>query len=88
MTDTRRQRRLDAIKLLGGRCHDCGNPFSDRPEVFDFDHMYDKTKAISKMITTASWERVLAELKKCELVCTNCHRTRTKQRRLFGCRLQ
>lgn len=59
-------------------CADCGNTF---PEVcMDFDHRdpSKKLEAISRMVHRAvSWERLEAELAKCDLVCSNCHRIRT-----------
>ena len=72
------KRRL--IKLKGGQCQDCKELFVGHPEVFDFDHLKDKEAIISKLIRRASWERVLKEADKCELVCSNCHRVRTKRR--------
>ena len=56
-------------------CADCGvsYPFY----VMDFDHRDDKSFAISQAWRTRSWERVLLEIKKCDVVCANCHRERT-----------
>ena len=58
-------------------CIDCGN--SDH-RVLEFDHLYDKKKDISRAIRDWSWISVLEEIKKCEIVCCNCHRIRTLQR--------
>jgi type II secretory ATPase GspE/PulE/Tfp pilus assembly ATPase PilB-like protein len=80
-TQKRRRRKGRAIAFLGGKCKDCNQAFPGRPEVFDFDHVTGiKTSAISHLLSAASWATVLIELQKCELVCANCHRTRTKQR--------
>lgn len=46
-------------------------------DYMDLDHVSGtKYKDVSSM-TTYSWERVLAEIQKCDLVCSNCHRART-----------
>lgn len=42
----------------------------------DFDHLLDKFKNVSRM-TAYKWDRIEAEIAKCELVCANCHRVRT-----------
>jgi hypothetical protein len=60
---------------------DCGGTFS--PECMDFDHKSgEKVNNVGTMVVRG-WNRarVLAEIAKCELVCANCHRTRTKNRR-------
>jgi hypothetical protein len=50
--------------------------------VMDFDHVNGKkTTSISEMVqqSAAKW-KVLSEITKCELVCSNCHRKRTFSR--------
>jgi len=49
----------------------------------DFDHRpgSKKVNAIACMAGRVSWDQTLAEIEKCDLVCSNCHRIRTKQRR-------
>jgi hypothetical protein len=62
-------------------CVDCGNP---NPVVLDFDHR-DRTKKLTevgKMIVSKRWPRVRAEINKCDVRCTNCHRRKTA--REFG----
>jgi len=70
--------KINAIKVERG-CAECG--YNRYPEALDFDHLpgEDKTKAIALM-WGCSWEKVLAEIAKCEIVCSNCHRHRTKVR--------
>lgn len=66
--------RINAIKLASG-CADCG--YSTHPAALDFDHVGDgKTANVSSLIGCA-WDRVAAEIAKCEVVCANCHRIRT-----------
>lgn len=62
-------------------CVDCGKCFN--PWQMDFDHLPNKQKKfkISKAATTkVSFEEILQEIDKCELVCVNCHRIRTEKR--------
>ncbi len=62
-------------------CADCGGQFA--PEAMDFDHRpgTDKLDDVGKLVSGRySWDKVQAEIAKCDLVCANCHRIRTKQR--------
>lgn len=65
--------------LKSGPCTDCGQQFPK--EVMEFDHLGEKKFDISFGVFHKSVGVVLAELKKCELVCANCHRLRTARRR-------
>jgi hypothetical protein len=58
-------------------CKDCGKIYPHY--VMDFDHLRDKTGTVSHMQTTLP--RIKREIEKCELVCSNCHRIRTYNRR-------
>lgn len=59
-----------AIELLGGKCAKCGW-FGDQAG-FDFHHVRDKRFAFGD-IAHKSWRAVGKELKKCVLLCKNCH---------------
>lgn len=62
-------------------CADCGLRYP--AAVMDFDHLdaSEKTDAVSQMIRRVlTWETIEAEIAKCELVCSNCHRIRTWNR--------
>jgi len=61
-------------------CADCGE--SD-PVVLEFDHLDAGAKSfdIGAGLTYRAWSSILAEIDKCEVVCANCHRRRTAQRR-------
>lgn len=75
----RLQERIDAIKLERG-CIDCG--YRLHPRALDFDHRdgEDKTFNVSKILRqTVSWERIQAEIDKCDVRCANCHRVRTAE---------
>ena len=58
---------------------DCGNSFP--PECMDFDHRPDEVKSFSiGGVNLRALPVLLEEMKKCDLVCANCHRIRTKAR--------
>lgn len=62
-------------------CADCQNTFD--PICMDFDHLpeFDKVKDISDLMRgRVAWSTIEAEIKKCEVVCSNCHRIRTRDR--------
>jgi 5-methylcytosine-specific restriction endonuclease McrA len=70
--------RLVRAYLREHLCTDCGEPDI---VVLEFDHLRDKTAAVSALVHQGvSWERVLEEIAKCEVVCANCHRRRTARR--------
>jgi hypothetical protein len=65
-------------------CQDCGRRFP--PCAMDFDHRDPLTKiqAVTRMIGRSGTGRILAEAAKCDIVCANCHRLRTFERRLMA----
>lgn len=68
---------IDALKA--GPCTDCGGRFPAC--AMDFDHLSGKSFGISRAKRRyMSREKILAEVAKCELVCSNCHRVRTRDR--------
>lgn len=58
-------------------CADCNNLYPAC--VMDFDHLpqFEKTEGIAIMAKHTTLPRVMEEIAKCELVCSNCHRIRT-----------
>ena len=72
--DLRRERKKMAVQALGGACRGCGLAFPAR--LFEFHHLNARTKdfAISADGILRSWDKIEAELKKCVLLCANCHR--------------
>jgi hypothetical protein len=71
-------RHLRLAQFKDKPCVDCGGRFP--PECMDFDHVRgQKTKNIAA-IATGSLERLLDEIAKCDLVCANCHGTRTRKK--------
>lgn len=72
-----RERRLRykqrAVNLLGGKCTKCG--YNKCIAALDFHHIdpLQKDKSI-KDIILRKWNIIENELKKCILICSNCHR--------------
>jgi hypothetical protein len=51
--------------------------------VMDFDHVRGrKHKNVSELIDSLSKKKIDEEIAKCEVVCSNCHRIRTHNRRV------
>lgn len=62
-------------------CVDCGQTYPK--ECMDFDHLpdYEKRFCISQGVSKKfSIQHLEEEIKKCEVVCSNCHRIRTAKR--------
>jgi len=71
--------KLAIIERLGGACLDCGGKFP--PSVYDLHHTNGtKEFAMSALIAMATTDRLEAELAKCVLLCSNCHRIRHNER--------
>lgn len=69
------------IELKSAPCMDCGGTFP--PVAMDFDHRQgtEKRDSVSKLGCRGKMSAMLAEIAKCDLVCSNCHRVRTWRRR-------
>lgn len=71
----RYHRRRDLwLAKLGGSCAECGG-LSD----LEFDHIEPKEKTfnIGRALTSASESKLAGEMRKCQLLCQNCHRDKT-----------
>ena len=69
-------------KIKSNPCHDCGHKFPAC--CMDFDHRPGTKKkyCIGSMVAHHYNKKLIQkELKKCDLVCANCHRIRTRNRR-------
>lgn len=83
--DRVRQRQADMVAALRRYkssigCVDCGNTDG---RVLDFDHLpdFEKTIGIANAVGLGwSMNRIMIEVEKCEVVCSNCHRIRTFDR--------
>lgn len=67
-----RAKKQKAIELMGGSCKYCG--YNKCAGSMDFHHTNAKLKDKNfHHMRFWSWNRIVKELKKCELVCKNCH---------------
>lgn len=65
-------RKIEAVKLLGGKCCKCG--YSRNYGALDFRHTDPSIKEHGiAMMVRMSWKKTIVELKKCVLLCKNCH---------------
>jgi hypothetical protein len=75
----RRARHRTALNAIKSQpCKDCEHTYP--PYVMDFDHVRGKKEfeiGHQSAKGTMSFDRILEEIAKCELVCSNCHRIRT-----------
>jgi len=69
--------KVKVIKLLGGKCNDCGLEYNGRNAcVFQVHHRDPLKKEFvvnTRTLINYSWKKILNEIKKCELLCANCH---------------
>lgn len=81
-TKRKRKENFEYVKKLkeSQPCMDCNKFF---PHVaMDYDHVRgEKVREVAELVRrTASFRTIDAEIAKCELVCSNCHRIRTWNR--------
>lgn len=62
------------MELLGGACQDCG--FAGDLAAFEFHHAGKGKDFIMGSAANKSWDVIRKELRKCILLCSNCHRAR------------
>ena len=69
----RRKRKMQLVKMLGGKCVHCG--YKRSITAISFHHLYPKDKCfdISNGGLMKGWKELIQEAKKCELLCLNCH---------------
>lgn len=73
----RNENRREVVRYLKTHpCIDCGRT---EPVALEFDHRVPELKIndVSTMMMSKRWPRVLAEIEKCDVRCSNCHRRRT-----------
>ena len=81
--ERRKARNREAIRRAKDQpCADCGRSYPYY--VMDFDHVRGtKRFNLSTGAQRFSFENILAEIAKCDVVCANCHRSRTFTRTSF-----
>lgn len=74
---------VDGIKLSIGQCQMCERSVTlGTTCCFDFDHINpnEKLMNVSRMIGNhSSFEKIIDEVSKCQLLCSNCHRKKTAE---------
>lgn len=63
-------------KLKSTPCLDCGLMWSSYVMEFHHRDPEQKVAKVSQLCKDAGWDRVLEEIAKCDLLCSNCHRIR------------
>lgn len=78
--DRKNSIRAAVNELKNQPCADCNQKFD--PVCMDFDHIKNnKIASVSTLVQQGkSLKEILKEIAKCEIVCANCHRIRTKNR--------
>lgn len=64
--------KLKAVLYKGGKCQRCG--YNKSVAAFDFHHRDPSKKDFSLGQVMRRWETVRREIRKCDLLCSNCHR--------------
>lgn len=70
---SQRRKKLFAVRQFGGKCQLCGYDKCEGALQFHHVEPSNKKRKPSYVIMKWSWERAYEELKKCILVCANCH---------------
>lgn len=70
-----RKRKQEAVEMLGNKCLDCQQQYP--LACYDFHHIDPTQKDYNPYIVLSrKYEIFLTEIKKCILLCANCHRLR------------
>jgi len=64
-------KKIKSINLLGGKCEKCGE---NRIWVLEFHHADNNKEIDIGKISNYRWSTIEIEIKKCNLLCGNCHR--------------
>ena len=70
-----KERRARLLKMSGGACCKCG--YDRCTAALDFHHRKESNKLFQLSISnlwSKAWETILSEWRKCDLLCSNCHR--------------
>lgn len=73
--ELRRNNKSKAVAHMGSKCFDCNNSFPDC--CYDFHHKDSSSvNDVPSTVLHGSWKRILEEMEKCLMLCSNCHRIR------------
>lgn len=66
-------RKLKAVEVKGGKCYKCG--YNKNLSALDFHHVNPEEKEYKSwcVLRKRPWKEIIRELKKCILLCKNCH---------------
>jgi hypothetical protein len=71
------ERKKQLIEIAGGECCDCG--YKKNISALEFHHLNPDKKSFGidlRKCSCSKWDRLVEEVKKCVLICANCHRER------------
>lgn len=82
--EMRHDRKRKLIEAFGGACIRCG--YNRCLWALEFHHIEKGVKSFSLSLLgyTCSWDRLIEEASKCELLCSNCHREKEYEERYGG----
>lgn len=66
-----RRQKLKAVEYKGGKCQLCG--YDKSVKALCFHHRVPAEKSFNISGCSISWDRLVLELDKCDLLCANCH---------------
>lgn len=69
-----RERKLRLIASMGGKCSNCG--YARNYAALEFHHVEPSEKQFQldmRSLANLQWELIVAEARKCRLLCANCH---------------
>ena len=72
VTLSRQKRKKELVEIMGGKCVLCG--YNKCIAALEFHHIDKNTKQHQLSGNCHSWEEDIKELRKCALVCSNCHK--------------
>jgi hypothetical protein len=81
MRDRRSKRRETLVELKGGKCQVCGST-----DTLEFNHRERTLKlfGISGAALDKAWFKILAEVEKCDLLCSEHHKDYTREQWMAG----
>jgi hypothetical protein len=71
------ERKKQLIEIAGGEC--CDGGYKRNISALEFHHLDPEEKSFGidlRKCSCANWESLVKEVKKCVLICANCHRER------------